>query len=92
MKTSLRNEPLLRQRDGAIEFRRLELEFGSKIPNSVHWSKKLDHGKITWKEAEVTRKDFSIVLIHLTKKFFTFEPSLVIQEEIRLIHLHKTMC
>ena len=37
MTTVLRHEPLPRGEDGAIEFRRLKLEFESRFPNSVNW-------------------------------------------------------
>ena len=38
MNTLLRHEPIPRDEDGAIEFRRLKLEFKSHFPNSIHWS------------------------------------------------------
>ena len=45
-----------------------------------------------WQEAEATRKDFNIVLIHQDKKFFIFELFKVIQDEIPLILHFRTMC
>ena len=37
MTTLLRHEPLPRGEDGAIEFRRLKLQFVSRFPNSANW-------------------------------------------------------
>ena len=37
MNTLLRHEPLPRGEDGAIEFRRLKLQFVSRFPNSANW-------------------------------------------------------
>ena len=66
-----------------------KLEFASHFSTSPHWS--IRSWKVTWKGAEVTRKDFSIVLIFMAMQFSTFEQSKVTQEEIRLIHLCRTM-
>ena len=42
-------------------------------------------GRVKWQEAEETRKDFNIVLIHQDKKFFNSEVFWVIQDAIPLI-------
>ena len=42
-------------------------------------------GRVKWQEAEATRKDFNIVLIHQYKKFFILELFKVIQDAIPLI-------
>ena len=74
----LRHEPLPREEDGAIAFRRLKLEFASKFTTSPHWHLEKGQG--------LQKKGFSIVLIFMTKKLSTFEQSKVIREEIPLIH------
>ena len=48
-------------------------------------------GRAQWQKAEETRKDFSIVLIHQDKKFFTSELFKVIQDAISLILHYRTM-
>ena len=42
-------------------------------------------GRVEWQEAEVTRKDFNIVLTRQDKKFFNFELFRVTQDAIPLI-------
>ena len=48
-------------------------------------------GREEWQEAEETRKDFNIVLIHQDKKFFISELFKVIQDAISLILNYGTM-
>ena len=48
-------------------------------------------GRAKWQEAEVTRKEFNIVLIHQDKKFFISELFKVIQDAISLILHYRTM-
>ena len=48
-------------------------------------------GRVQWQEAEETRKDFNIVLIHQDKKFFTSERFKVIQDANPLIFHYRTM-
>ena len=48
-------------------------------------------GRVKWQEAEVTRKDFNIVLIRQDKKFFISELFKVIQDAISLILHYRTM-
>ena len=73
MNTLLRPEPLLRDEDGAIDIGRLKMQFESGFPNSVHWSvrSRINHSQRGGGE----RTFFSILLILLAKKFFTFELS-----------------
>ena len=61
-----------------------------QMEHSQYWSDVLWERR--WQEAEATRKDFSIVLIHQDKKFFTSEPFKVIQDAIPLILHCRTMC
>ena len=49
-------------------------------------------GRAKWQEAEATRKDLNIVLIHQDKKFFICELFKVIQDAIPLILHFRTMC
>ena len=42
----------------------------------------MKRGRVKWQEAEVTRKDFNIVLIHQDKKYFISELFKVIQDAI----------
>ena len=48
-------------------------------------------GRVIWQEAEATRKDFNIVLIHQDKKFFISELFKVIWDAIWLILRYRTM-
>ena len=48
-------------------------------------------GRVEWQEADATRKDFNIVLIHQDKKFFTSELFKVIQDAISSILHYGTM-
>ena len=48
--------------------------------------------KILWQKAEVTRKDFNLVLIHQDRKFFISELFQVIQDAIPLILHFRVMC
>ena len=48
-------------------------------------------GRVGWQEAEATRKEFNIVLIHKDKKFFVSELFKVIQDAIPLILHYRTM-
>ena len=47
-------------------------------------------GRVKWQEAEVTRKDLNIVLIHQDKKFFVSELFKIIQDAL-ILHC-RTMC
>ena len=49
-------------------------------------------GRARWQEAEATRKDFNIALIHEDKKLFSSELFKVIQDAIPLIVRCRTMC
>ena len=49
-------------------------------------------GSVEWLEAEATRIDFNIVLIHQEKKFFISELFKVIQDAIPSIPHYRTMC
>ena len=49
-------------------------------------------GRVEWQEAETTRKDFNIVLIHQDKKFFISELFKAFQDAIPLILHFRTMC
>ena len=49
------------------------------------------YGRVQWKEAEETRKDSNVVLIHQDKKFFISELFKVIQDAISLIRHYRTM-
>ena len=60
---------LPREEDGAIEFwRKKKIIFGTILSNLNIGLMKC--GRVQWQEAEVTRKDFNIVLTHQDKKFF----------------------
>ena len=48
-------------------------------------------GRAQWQNAEETRKNFNIVLIHQDKKFFISELFKVIQDAISFILLYRTM-
>ena len=48
-------------------------------------------GRVQWQEAEETRKDFNIVLIHQDTKFFISELFNVIQDAISLILHYRTV-
>ena len=80
---------LPREEDGAIECWRLkdDLRTNLSTPNIGL----LMYGRARWQEAEATRKDFNIALIHQDKKFFTFELFKVIQDAIQLILHCRTM-
>ena len=48
-------------------------------------------GRVKWQEAEETRTDFNIVLIHQDKKFFISELFKVIQDAISSVLHYRTM-
>ena len=89
LSTLLRHGHLPREEDGAIEFWRLKDYLRNEFEHSQHWSDEM--GRVQWQEAEETRKDFNIVLIHQDKKFFISELFKVIQDAIPLILHYRTM-
>ena len=68
LSTLLRHGDLPREEDGAIEFWRLKIVFGTnlRIPDIGL----MKCGRVEWQEAEATRKYFNIVVIYQDKKFF----------------------
>ena len=90
LNTLLRHGQLLREEDGAIEFWRLKDYLRNEFENSHIGLMKC--GRAKWQEAEVTRKDFNIVLTRQDKKFFISELFKVIQDAIPLILDSRTMC
>ena len=86
--TLLRHGHLPREEDGAIEFWRYKINFGT-IFSQIGLMK---CGRAQWQKAEATRKDFNLVLIHQDKKFFISELFKVIQDAISLILHYRTMC
>ena len=84
LRTLLRHGSLPREDDGAIEFSRLKDYLQNHFVYSQHCLMK--SGRAAWQEEEITRKDFSIVLM-LRVKFFTSEIFKVIQDAI-LWNLH----
>ena len=85
LNTPLRHGQLPREEDGAIEFWRLGIIFGTL---SICLMK---CGTAKCKEAEATRKYFNIVLTRQDKKFVS-ELFKVIQDAIPLILHSRTMC
>ena len=79
----LRHGDLPREEDGAIEFWRLKDYLLIEFEHSRYCVMKC--GRVEWQEAEETRKDFNVVLIHQDKKFFISELFKVIQDAIPLI-------
>ena len=88
--TLLRHGELPREEDGTIEFWRQKDDLRNKFEHSQYWSDEC--GRARWQEAEATRKDFNVVLIHQDKKISTSELFKVIQEAIPLFLHCRTMC
>ena len=88
--TLLRHGHLPREEDGAIEFWRIKRLSSKQIwalSTLVWWYVE----KTRWQEAEATRKDFNIVLIHQDKKFYTSELFKDSQDAILLTLHYRTM-
>ena len=88
--TLLRHGDLPREEDGAIEFwRSKDCVFDTNLRTlSIGL---MTCGRVKWQQAEETRKDFNIVLIHQDKKFFISELFKVIQDAILLTLHYGTM-
>ena len=89
LSTLLRHGHLPREEDGAIagEWRNI---FGTILHDlNIGLMKS---GRVEWQEAEATRKDFNIVLVHQDKRFFISELFKDIQDAISLILHYTTMC
>ena len=88
--TLLRHGALPREEDGAIEFWRLKMIFGTNL--STLNIGLMKNGRARWQEAEATRKDCNSVLTRRDKKFFISEFFKVIQDAIPLTLHCRTMC
>ena len=77
-----------REEDGAIEFWRLKIVFGTNLRTLSIGLMKCARAK--W-EAVATIKDFNVVLINQDKKFFTSKLFKVIQDAISLIFHYRTL-
>ena len=88
--TTLRHGQSLREDDRAIEFWRSKENLRNAFLCDLNIGL-MKCGRVQWQEAEETRKDFNIALIHQDKKFFISEPFKVTQDAISLILHYRTM-